>query len=122
MKALIIPVLAGALALSACQSETTRTEPASTTNISLAITALTAAERAALIYTQLPPCPGGGRLCADPAVKARIKAADATAYDAVVAAYRDPALVDAAMSAVGALSALIPAPARQTREIGNGIR
>jgi hypothetical protein len=98
--------LAPALAVAACAAQTA-VRPVSPQTIAEAELALTAAERAALAYTSLPPCPAA-KVCADPALKAKIKAADIIAYNAVVAARTNPALVGAAWSAITALSGLIP--------------
>lgn len=70
--------------------------------------ALTAAERTALAYVTQPRCTAAPVVtCSDPATVARIKAADAVAYSAVVAARTGGSTADAA-AAVAALAALVP--------------
>lgn len=69
--------------------------------------ALTVAERAALIYKRLPPCPTKP-LCSDPAIVARILDLDNQAYNAVVLARSNPALLSAAILAVNMFSSAIP--------------
>jgi hypothetical protein len=98
--------LAIPLAVAACAAQTA-IQPVSPRTVAEAELALTAAERAALAYTSLPPCPAA-KICADPALKAKIKSADVIAYNAVVAARDNPALAGAAWSAITALGGLIP--------------
>lgn len=69
--------------------------------------ALTAAEKATVLYERLPRCPGPA-VCSDQAVVNKIKALDQTAYNAVKAAEANPALVSAAVSAVTDLKNAIP--------------
>lgn len=70
--------------------------------------ALTGAEGAALLYTKLPRCNASTPLCAtQPAVDA-IKGADNQAYAAVVEARNNTGTIDAALTAINSLSALIP--------------
>lgn len=74
---------------------------------------LTSAETAATLYARLPVC-GAAAICQNPAVTAKLKAADATAYAAVKsaeAAAASGASVDttAAVAAVAALQSAIPA-------------
>lgn len=71
--------------------------------------ALTNAEKLALHYTALPRCGASAPpLCSDPATVQRIKDADNTAYNAVVKARSDEALIGVAFAAVSTFSALIP--------------
>jgi len=74
--------------------------------------ALTLAERIALRYTSLPQCgsevKGFIPRCHDPAIKAKIKALDNTAFNAVMAARNNEALLSVAVSAIGNLSAAVP--------------
>lgn len=86
------------------------TAPATTTvnnSVAAAVIALTSAEKAALIYTSLPACPTAP-VCADSVLKAKIKAADNTAYTAVKAAESDASMLAVALTAVQTLSNLIP--------------
>ena len=73
--------------------------------------ALTGAENAALLYTRLPRCDGATPLCSNQPTVDAIKAADDTAYDALVEARNNTGTVDAALAAIETLSALIPQPA-----------
>lgn len=93
-----------ALALAACSTTTVQTDSAA------AAVALTTAERLALVYMSLPQCgaPGATAVCSDPAVKAKIKAADNTAYAAVKSAEAGMTTTAAAVAAITALQALIP--------------
>lgn len=97
-----------ALALAAC------TTPAVQTDAAAAEVALTTAERLALAYTTLPQCGAAGAtaICSDPAIKAKIKAADNTAYTAVKAAETGGTTVAAAVAAIAALQAVIPTGAK----------
>lgn len=72
-------------------------------DVAAAEVALTTAERAALVYTTLPS--------ADPAVKAKIKAADNVAYKAVKAAEGGMGTAASAIAAISSLSSIIPAGA-----------
>ena len=97
-------VIAAALfGLAACA------QPAQTTVAQVAV-ALTAADQVALQYVDLPRCPAAPA-CSDPATVARIKDAAAKAYGSVKAAEASGAQGDItlAVSAVGALAAVIPA-------------
>ena len=76
--------------------------------VDAAVVGLTAAERAALVYTSLPRCPAAA-LCSDPATVQKIKDADNIAYAAVKAAEQNEALLGAALSAVSALQGTVPA-------------
>lgn len=99
-------VFAGALAiLSACQSASIDSQVAG------AEVALTGAENAALLYTRLPRCNGTTPLCATQESVDAIKKADNQAYAALVEARANTGTIDAALSAIQTLSALIPASA-----------
>lgn len=81
--------------------------------VDAAVVGLTAAEKAALIYTRLARCPQPGSTpCSDPATVAKIISLDNQAYQAVKAAEQNEALLSAALSAVTNLSSAIPAPAQ----------
>lgn len=77
-------------------------------------TSLTVLEAGGTAYIQLPLCGGASEVCSDPAVSARIKAADVKAYTAVKAARAATAngggdgSTQAAAAAVAALRTLIP--------------
>jgi hypothetical protein len=73
-------VLAGVIALAGCS------QPNQQASVGALESALTAADILALQYTTQPTCPRSAPLCADPAIKLRIKAAAQTAYDSVKAA------------------------------------
>jgi hypothetical protein len=107
MQYLISPVLlALVLGTAAC---TPQQQQSSLPSIEVA---LAVAETAANGYKNLPPC--GVAPCCDPAIVAKMKAADNVAYDAVKAAQKSAAAgssvdVTAAMAALGAFQALIVA-------------
>ena len=94
------------LGLTACA------QPPQTTVAQVAV-ALTAADQVALAYVDLPHCgaAGASAACSDPATTAKIKGAAQAAYTAVRTAEASGASADLslAVSAVGALSAVIPA-------------
>ena len=69
--------------------------------------ALTQAEVAAKVYTDLPRCPAAAP-CSDPAIVAKIGTADNLAYAAVKAAEAGTGDPAAASSAIAALIAAIP--------------
>jgi hypothetical protein len=74
---------------------------------------LTLAEKLALRYTSLPPCGpkeavGFIPRCHVPAIKAKIKELDNTAFNAVMAARNNEGLLSVAVSAIGKLSAAVP--------------
>lgn len=82
-------------------------EPAEVAAIELTLTSL---ERAALTYTSLPACPTT-KVCADPVLKAKIKADDNKAYAAVQALRSntaDPAAMAVAKAALAALIVDLP--------------
>src|SRR5207248_8559672 len=83
--------------------------PGTATAVSLE-TNLTAAERAALVYVQLPSCPQPAGECSDPAVVAKINAAETAARAAVTAARAapgDPTAYTRASAALDALTAVL---------------
>lgn len=97
----LLAVVAAAGLLSAC---------AGTTTLAQVEVALTGAETAATAYVKLPLCPQpGGAWCSDPAITAKIKAADMLAYTSVQNAKHGTATPDQAMADVQALAVLIPA-------------
>jgi hypothetical protein len=70
---------------------------------------LTTLERTALAYTSLPACETPRvHPCADPDIKARIKAADMIAYNAVMRARRNQGSLADALVAIDALERVIP--------------
>lgn len=79
-------------------------------SVAAAQIALTNLERLALRYTSLPRCgsPGATPVCSDPATVQRIKDYDNVAFDAVMRARRNSALLDFAVGAINALQAVIP--------------
>jgi hypothetical protein len=88
-------------------------KPAIGNGIAAAEQSLTLAERLALRYTSLPQCgakevKGFIPRCHDPVIKAKIKALDNTAFDAVMAARNNEGLLSVAVSEIGNLSAAIP--------------
>lgn len=88
--------------LAACAGQSTSTQAA-------VETALTAAEKAATVYAQLPLCPRpGGTLCSDASAVQRIKAADNVAYAGVVDMRAGKVTPEAAAALVASLVALIP--------------
>lgn len=95
-------VLTALLTLAACVN------PSVTSKVDAAVVGLTAAERAALIYTSLPRCPTTV-ICSDPATVAKIKSLDNQAYVAVKAAEQNEALLSAALSSISTLTSAIPA-------------
>ncbi len=102
--ALLLAALVG-LGLTACAT-------APQTTVAQVAVALTAADQVALQYVDLPRCGTAGAtvVCSDAATVVRIKTAAATAYQAVKTAEASGASADLslAVSAVGALSAVIP--------------
>lgn len=101
----IIIGLVMALTLSACASQQAAT--VTTNSVAGAEIALTSAEKAALVYTSLPRCPGVA-LCSDPTLVTKIKSADNVAYGAVMAARSNSALVAVALTSIQNLTNLIP--------------
>jgi hypothetical protein len=94
-------VLVSCLLLGACAS--------GGNDIVAAEVALTAAEKAATLYTKLPRCAGANSsICSEQGAVDKIKALDNTAYGAVKAAEANPALVSIAVSAVSDLNNAIP--------------
>ncbi len=84
------------------------TTPAVGNDIAAVEIALTAAERAALIYTSLPRCGGVATLCSSQATVDRVKAADQQAYQAMKAAQKDSGLISAAWGAISAFQLATP--------------
>lgn len=105
----LAPVVALAGVLGACAAAQTHAD----NSVAAAETALTAAEQAATLYTSLPRCaPHGSPLCSQASVVASIKAADNTAYSAVVAARHNKAMLSLALQAIADLRAAVPANAK----------
>lgn len=71
---------------------------------------VTIAETLALNYTSLPPCPAASGLCADPVVKAKVKAYGQRAHDLALALRTSPTAVAlaAAQAALADFRATIP--------------
>lgn len=98
---------AAALLLAGCS-----TQPAAVkTDIAAIELALTAAEKAALLYVTRPQCPKGAPICSEKATVDQVKQADNTAYAAVKAARAsgDSAKAATASAAIAALVSFIPA-------------
>jgi hypothetical protein len=95
--------LAAVVLLSACNATV-----AISNDVAAAEVSLTAAEQAALIYTNRPRCGGTVTLCSDPATVAKIKALDNQAYTAVTMARDNKGTLSAAIAAVSAFSLAIP--------------
>ena len=93
------------LLLAACSA----TAPTANQDIAAAEVALTASEQLALVYTSLPRCGGASVICSVQATVDRIKAADNTAYNAVVQARSNTSLINAALAAIASFRAVIPA-------------
>lgn len=109
---LLFPLLAGAMLLAGCTTQTSSSTPAQITAVEEGVTI---AETLALNYTRLPACPTQAPVCADPATKLRVKASGQRAHDAVktlqVAPVADqPAALVAAVAALSAFQAEIPPP------------
>lgn len=103
----LVNITAGALLLAGCS-----TQPAAVkTDIAAIELALTAAEKAALLYVTRPQCPKAAPLCSDKATVDQIKQADSTAYAAVKAARASGGSASAATAsaAIAALVSMIPA-------------
>lgn len=113
---LLIPLLA----VAACSSGSTSV-PSPKNTVAWLQSGLTAADKAALIYTGLPRCPQPtGTACSVQATVTQIKSGGQTAYDSVTAAQAavdaDPtgakqataAAVAAAATDLGAFQALLP--------------
>lgn len=86
--------------------------PPVTSDVSAAEIALTSVESAARVYVSLPRCQTPkptAAPCSDVVVVAKIKSLDNQAYNAVIAARADEALVGAALTAIQALVAAVPA-------------
>ena len=102
---------AAAITMSAC----TTAAPTVNNDIAAAEVALTAGEQLALVYTSLPRCgsAGASAVCSVQATVDSIKAADNTAYNAVVQARGNSSLINAALSAIASFRALVPASGGQ---------
>ena len=109
MRVIIVGFFA-ALTLSACASQQAAT--IATNSVAGAEIALTAAEKAALVYTSLPRCPSSSLLCSDSALVSKIKSADNVAYETVTAARSNSALVAVALTSIQTLTNLIPVPSK----------
>lgn len=109
MKKTIIATGVALAVLSGCAGQPTQTTVDN--GIAAAEIALTEAQRAALLYANLPRCPAtpATPICSDQATVDKIKAADRKAYAAVMAAKSNSALVGAALAAIGDLTRSIPA-------------
>ena len=104
----VCAVLVSAAFLWGCGAQTTAVVDSKiSTTVAQVEVALTAAEQAALIYKRLPTCPAKP-VCSDPAVVAKILNLDNQAYNAVVLARNNPALLSAAVMAVNMFSSSIP--------------
>ena len=106
----MIVVAATVVGLGAC-SLFTPTPTATVTaanDVGSAELALTAADKLALDYTSLPACPTAAPVCADPATKTKIKSLAQTAFNAVMAARANPAMLAAALTAINDLTAATP--------------
>lgn len=98
------------------------TKPVPPQDVYALAASLTAADRAALGYLTLPVCGSPGvttKICADPSIKAKIKAGAASAYAAVQAAEAgaqsgNSELMTAAGAAIAGYLALIPVAAPVT--------
>jgi hypothetical protein len=103
----LLPILAG---LAGCAVNTS-TIPTNT--IAAAETSLTGADQLALLYTSLPACGSAvaTAVCADPTLKAKIKADAQTAYNDLLAAKADASLLASATAAIQAYASEIPASA-----------
>jgi hypothetical protein len=103
-------ILAGLLLLGAC---TSATAPVSPNDIYAIESGYQAAATAAKHYTSLPPCPTATPVCADPNVKASIKAKDNDAWKALqtlktATAANAPAALAAMQVALAALTSAVP--------------
>jgi len=96
------------LCLASCA--TTATTNTVTTTVAAAEIALTAADQVALAYVTQPLCPTGtvAWTCADPATVAKVKSYAATALAAVRAAEAGTGAIADAMTAINALTAILP--------------
>jgi hypothetical protein len=111
----IIP-FACLLALGACGTMSSTTNPVSPADVTALEEGVTVAETSALNYTRLPPCPTAAPVCAVPATKQAIKVNGQQAHDAAKAlrtssASDAPAALAAAQAALAVLEASIPAAA-----------
>lgn len=92
-------------ALTACASTT----PGVSSKVAAAEVSLTTVENLASIYTHLPRCaPTTAGPCSDQSTVDKIKALDMQAYNAVMAARQNEALLSAALTAITNLQSAIP--------------
>lgn len=96
--------VAGLLALSSCAN----VPPTVASKVDAAVVGLTAAEKAALIYTTLPRCTAAVPPCSSQVTVDKIKDLDNRAYAAVKSAEQNEALLWLATQAIANLSAAIP--------------
>lgn len=111
-----ISIILAGVALAACQS--TGQSPAAT--LAQATNGYNAAAQTFVAYKMLAPCGSAlaTKLCSDPAVVARLKAADQVAYDALVAAEKSVrAGASDAQTAVNVAIAAANALASQTANL-----
>lgn len=99
------------LLMAGCTSATQQNQ--TNNDIGAVQVALTGAEQAAKIYTDLPRCgstrAGGSSVCSDPATVKKIGDLDNTAYNAVIAARSNSGLLAAAQAAITQLVSVVPA-------------
>ena len=102
---LLLAVEISSLAIIGCKSASIESQLAG------AEVSLKGLEDAALLYTRLPRCNGATPLCSAQATVDAIKSADNTAYNAIIQVRSNAGTIDAALSAINTLSALVPQPA-----------
>ena len=105
MRGIAAVIIAGTLAACANKGVPATTAGSAgpiATDVGTVALALTAAERLAIAYIKLPRCPAPAP-CSDPAIVAKIAAADNAAFNAVQAARTGAGTVDAAWSAIATL-------------------
>lgn len=105
MRRIIIGVLL--LTLAACAS--TELTAVTGKSVAAAVVSLTLAERLALVYTKLPRCSAVvTKICSTQGTVDKLKELDQKAFDAVVAARKNQALIADAWTAISAFQAVIP--------------
>ena len=110
MRKFLIPVAGAAcLAVAACTATTSVSNDVAAAEITL-----TGLENVAVIYNHLPRCaapgsPPGPVFCSDQATVDKIRSLDNSAYQAVMAARQNSALLSNALLAIGSLQSAIPA-------------
>lgn len=121
-----LPLLGGCSFLSGVENFFSPSTAISPANIGAMEAGLTAADHAALLYLQLPPCPaaiaggtGGSAICSDPATKVKIKSYENSAYTAVKQLQKDAAggtaaELSVAETAISLYAGSIPVPALPT--------